>query len=166
MAGSRFLSRFSSDLNAKTWQNCHRRPHNCQRSGKARPSAGRGEEGARGPASAGTFLICRGAGSVRELLTRAEDKSGSNARTERHGMAPMGLTIQQRGEDPSGSTITGATASRSSAFRAATARITPARHAAISWMPGRLLATTDPLNETPLHELARLTSPHARHRVR
>lgn len=45
---------------------------------------------------------------------------------------------------------------------AAAARIGATRHATISWMPGRLLATTDPLNETPLHELARLTSPHAR----
>ncbi|KOC70298.1 hypothetical protein WH47_02801, partial [Habropoda laboriosa] len=45
-------------------------------------------------------------------------------------------------------------------------RITPTRHAAISWMPGRLLATADPLNETPLHELARLTSTPRYHRRR
>lgn len=89
-------------------------------------------------------------------FSREQRASGLSARTKRHGMARSPI---QRAEDPSGSTIPRATASRSSAFRAGTARITPTRHAAISWMPGRLLATADPVNETPLHVLARLTSP-------
>ena len=54
-------------------------------------------------------------------------------------------------------------------------RITPTRHAtprhatpcyaAISWKPGRFLGTPDLVNKTPLHVLARLTSPPSRSMV-
>lgn len=102
------------------------------------------------------FLDLSVLASIRGLLTRGEGV-GAHARngTAWHGWKRgRGSMEDPRGPRPPEALLL--------VPCAAAARIGATRHATISWMPGRLLATTDPLNETPLHELARLTSPHAR----